>query len=639
MYRAVISADEVREYLSGAAIVAFDLETAPDERHRNERKAALDPHKARIVGISFSISEGSGIYVPLAHMVGGIVDDAIALWEWLKSDFFENPDIVKVAHNLSFEAAFLYDLGIIIKSPVYDTIAAAQLTAKSKTAFRELKDSGLKTLVPGLLKVDLPTFESVTKGRHFDQLDPADVETVRYACADSDYTLRLYHLFNSWFGKYLPRHRYVVEHIESPTAIYVGLMHYNGICVDKPAMYKKQFEADLKIADIRKEIQFLIGRDINIGANASTKSFKDYLYEDLKLPVLKRTEKEKNAADEEAIILLKDWCRDNAPQHLPLLEAVLEYRKWNKIKSTYVDGFIELINSATGRIHTSFFPLGTDTGRFSSSKPNLQNMPRKDNDPVGIRNFFMPSEGCLFLDFDFSQIELRVGAWYCRDEKMLDVYRTGGDIHAQTTAVLYGITQEAAADKNAPHFKERRSIAKNCNFGIFYGLYANGLMRNLKNKAGIEKTKAECEDIIQNLKDGYPGLVTWQKKTINQASNVGYTVTAFGRMRLIKGIHSTDRNVRSYFERCALNTPIQGTAADILKLAMARILDGLSERPWLRPIITIHDELLFEVPVGKADEAAVFIKSCMEKQPFDSFDVPIIAEGAKGYKFGELEEF
>lgn len=626
MYRVVTDMVEVRKYLDPASAVAFDFETAPLDKWRYEDKAALDPHKSKIVGVSFSRAEGEGIYVPIAHRVGNNAD-ANEVITFL-SEFAANKEIIKIAHNLAFESMFLYKHGIMLQPPVYDTIAAAQLTAKSKYEFRSLADSGLKTLVPQLLKVDLPKFEEVTGGRFFDELDPAAPEPIRYACADSDYTLQLYHLFNNWFDRTLPGHRFIVEQVESPTAVYCGIMKYNGIGVDKAVMYQKQFEAEDRIIEIRKQIYMLAGKDINIGANASTDEFKNFLYKELKLPVLKTTAKYKSAADEEAIILLKDWCRNNDSPHLPLLIAVQEYRKWNKIKATYIDGFINSINGATDRIHTSFFPLGTDTGRFASRYPNLQNMPRKDNDPVGIRNFFIPSEGHMFLDFDFSQIELRVGAWYCKDPKMLEVYKSGGDIHNQTANVIYD---------TGKHSKEQRSVAKSVNFGIFYGLFANGLMRNLK-KAGIEKTKTECEQIIQNLKDGYPGLAIWQEETKRQSANDRYSDTAFGRRRVLQGINAPDWSTRSYWERCALNTPIQGTAADILKLAMARILAGLTERPWIKPLITIHDELLFEVPVDKADEAAEFIKNCMESQPFPAFDVPIVAEGAKGYKFGEMEE-
>jgi DNA polymerase-1 len=221
---------------------------------------------------------------------------------------------------------------------------------------------------------------------------------------------------------------------------------------------------------------------------------------------------------------------------------------------------------------------------------------------------------------------------------MLDVYRRGGDIHAQTTTVIYGIPFSEAIDKNAPHYKERRTIAKNCNFGVFYGLFAAGLQKTLRFKAGLNISKQDCEKIIDNLKAGYPGLTRWQDETKKLAAITLYAETWLGRRRYIVGILSTDWGKRSFAERCAMNTPIQGTAADIIKLAMGRIVQGIKERPWLKPFLQIHDELVFEIPADKLDEAVYFVKACMEEQPFTDFDVPIIAEAAYGMNFGDLIE-
>jgi len=255
---------------------------------------------------------------------------------------------------------------------------------------------------------------------------------------------------------------------------------------------------------------------------------------------------------------------------------------------------------------------------------------------VGVRNFIIAPEGMVLLALDFSQIELRVGAFYCRDKKMLETYRSGGDIHAQTTSVIYHIPFEQAVDKNAEGFKERRTISKNCNFGVFFGLFAKGLQNNLKFKAGLDTPLSECQKIIDNLKAGYPALARWQESTKRAAAGRKYTETWLGRRRYLPGIVSQDWGKKSFAERCALNTPIQGTAADILKLALARIIAGLPDRPWLRPLLQIHDELVFELPGEKVDEATAFIRGCMEAQPFPEFDLPIIAEAAAGTSFGAL---
>jgi DNA polymerase-1 len=627
MYKCITDITALASYLEKAKIVAFDFETAPDEAYRNEERAALDPHKSHIAGISFSVADGDGIYVPLTHRIGQNVADQTNLWAYL-AELFANPTVIKIAHNLAFESMFLYARGIVIQAPVYDTIAASQLSLKSNTGFRTLGDSGLKTLVPELLGAELPSFSEVTGGRHFDELDPADPETIRYACADSDYALRLYHLFNEWFDRWLPKHRFIVEQIESPTAVYVGLMKYNGLLVDKALMEQKSSECEEHLAKLREDISFIIG-DVKIGANASTSAFKQYLYKDLGLPVLKTTAKYQEAADDEALVLLSEWCESNRPDLVPLFKLVQEYRRWGKIKSTYIDGYAQHINTATGRIHADLMPLATETGRFAARKPNLQNMPRAGADDVGVRKFFISPEGKALLSLDFSQIELRVGAFYCRDERMLETYRTGGDIHDQTATVIYG---------PGKHNKEQRTIAKNVNFGTFFGLFPRGLQRTLKFKAGLDKPLDYCEGVIANIKAGYPDLNRWQEDAKKDAVKKRYAETWLGRRRYLPGIVSTDWGKKSFAERCALNTPIQGTAADILKLALGRIIVGLSERPWLRPLLQIHDELVFELPTDRVTEAVAFIKACMEAQPFPEFDLPIIAEAAVGARFGEMKE-
>lgn len=634
-YSCVNTLNEIKEYLAGAAVVAFDFETSPREEYRNEERAALDAHKAGITGISFSVSEGSAIYVPLRHRGGGNIREPEAVMEYLREALFENGTVIKVAHNLSFEAMFLYALGIIVQPPVYDTIAAAQLTLKSNTAFRGLSDSGLKTLVPQLFGVELPDFMSVTGGRFFDELSPEDMETVRYACADSDYALRLYHVFNGWFDKYLPKHRFLVEEVESPTAVYCGLMRYNGLLMDRAVMEAKRSEAEERLGEIRRDIAFMIG-DVEIGANASTSAFKSYLYKDLGLPVLKTTAKYQEAADDETMILLADWCRENCPELARLFELVQEYRRWGKIKGTYLDGYLRYVNGATGRIHPDLMPLGTETGRFAARNPNLQNMPRKGSDPVGIRNLLIAPSGCAVMELDYSQVELRVGAFYCRDEKMLETYREGGDIHARTTSVIYRIPVEQAADKNAADYKERRTIAKNCNFGVFYGLFPRGLQKTLKFKAGLDTGLETCGKIIANLKAGYPRLALWQEAVKRQVRACRYSETWLGRRRYLPNIVSEDWGKKSFAERCAMNTPIQGTAADIVKLAMARIIVELPDYSWIRPVLTVHDSLVFYVPEERVMEAGRLIKGLMEKQPVPEFDVPLVAEVAAGKNYGEL---
>lgn len=634
-YTCITSVEGIREYIGNATIVAFDYETAPDEAFRDEDKAALDAHKAHIVGCSFSVSEGTGIYVPVAHKVGKNIEPTS--FDKFLREFLENTAIIKIAHNLAFESQMSYARDIVIMPPVYDTIAASQMSLKSCTEFRKLTDSGLKKLAAELCGEPLPSFTDVTEGKHFDELDAQDKETVRYGAADSDFSLRLYHRFNAWFDRFLPKHRTIVEEIESPTAVYLGIMKYNGVPINYPLMLQRKAEAEAEMDRIRKEIAFIIG-DVAIGENCSTKAFKDYLFKDLGLPILKTTASDKEAADDMTMILLKEWCDENKPELSNLFTLVQEYRKWGKIKSTYIDGYLKHRNSATGNIHPELFALSTDTGRMNCRNPNAQNMPRKSNDPIGVRNFIKAPEGHIILSLDFSQIELRVGAFYCRDKVMMDTYKRGGDIHAATTSVIFGVSYDEAQDKHSADYKEHRTIAKNVNFGTFYGLFPRGLQKTLKFKAGVEKTEAECAEIINNLKAGYRGLTAWQEETKADAVRKMYSETWVGRRRYLPGVRSDNWGVKSFAERCALNTPIQGTAADILKLAIKRIMCGLPERVWLKPILQIHDELTFIIPKDKLTEAVRFIKECMEEQPFPEFDLPLVAEASAGETFGTMEE-
>ena len=632
-YRSVTSVSEICKYIGKNRIVAFDFETSPTEYYRNEPKNALNPHKSEIIGCSFSVKIGTGIYVPVNHKKGKNIDSA-EFFAFLRK-FLTNPDIVKVAHNIAFESMFSYAKSIVIQPPVYDTMCASQMTLKGAYQFRKLVESGLKLLADELCHEPLPTFEEVTNGRFFDELDGQEWETVRYGSADSDFALRLYYIFNEWFDKYLPKHRYIVEEIESPTAVYLGIMKFNGVPIDTKLMQKKKTEAEEKIKEISDKIRMLIG-DVNIGANCSTKAFKDYLYQNLKLPVMKTTASSKEAADDSTMIMLKEWCDKYRPELSELFVLVQEYRKWNKIKTTYIDGYLKFVDG--DYIYPDFFALSTDTGRMNCQHPNLQNCPRKSNDPIGVRNFIKAPLNHLILSLDFSQIELRVGAFYCRDAVMMNTYRKNGDIHAATTSVIFGCTYEEAQDKHRPEYKEQRTIAKNVNFGTFYGLFPRGLQNTLHFKAGVIKSVQECETMLRNLKAGYPALTEWQEWTKYQARQHGYSETWLGRMRYLPDIISDDWGKKSFAERCALNTPIQGTAADILKMAIVRILCGLADRPWLKPILQIHDELTFIIPENKLDEAVAFIRECMEKQPFPEFDLPLIAEASAGHTFGTMEE-
>ena len=255
---------------------------------------------------------------------------------------------------------------------------------------------------------------------------------------------------------------------------------------------------------------------------------------------------------------------------------------------------------------------------------------------IGIRELIKAPDNCLILSLDFSQIELRVGAFYCRDRKMLNAYRHNEDLHAITTSVIFDIPIEEATNKQFEDYKERRTVAKNVNFGICYGLYPRRLQEILSD-AGIEKTQDECEIIIENINSEYRGLAIWQNRTKKEAEKRQYSESWLGRRRYLSDITATEFKKKSSAERQALNHPIQATASDIIKLAMVRILNGLPDREWLKPIMQIHDELVFVIPQDMLEEAVSFVRACMEEKPFDGFDVPLIVDSCAGPNFGTMK--
>ena len=665
-YRCEINLQEIEKYLRGAGVVAFDFETAPLPAYRDDNKAALDAHRSHIVGVSLSVAEGSAIYVPLRHLRGPNTDPEQII-PFLRNALWMNPAVVKIAHNLSFEAMFLYALGVVVQPPCYDTIAAAQMTLKTTFEFRALSDSGLKKLVPELLGDELPTFEDVTEGRFFDELASDDPDTVRYACADSDYALRLYRRFNEWFDAYLPRHRWIVENIESPTAVYCGLMKYNGLLMDETAMIRKQGECAARLLELREKIHAMTG-GVEIGANAGTQAFKDYLFKTLGLPVLKTTAKNAEhsrptagrlearrseaecagtpgairdahgaSIDDQTMVMLAEWCAEHRPELVPLFELVQEYRKWSKLKTTYIDGYLRFINPVTGRIHPNLLPLATETGRFACRRPNLQNQCQPGNDYVGVRNFIVSPEGWLLMEADYSQVELRIVAYLSQDAVMLDAYKNGEDIHSITTSAVFGISREEAADKHHSEYKHRRTVAKGTMFGILYGIGAKGLSMNLKASAGVRASVEQCEQYIAGIKARYTNLAAWQQYAKETARRRQYAQTALGSRRYLPGIRSQDFRRRASSERMAMNTPVQGLAADCLKLAMGRLVKTLADKPYIRPVMTVHDSLVFEVRANHVDEAAALVKGCMEAlPPLENF-MPLVAEVAVGERYGELE--
>lgn len=649
MYGVVTDLELLKTFLEGAALVAFDFETAPQKNWANDMTAALDPHRGEIVGISLAVSttidEKMGhpaIYIPLRHHdpdKTGINADPEAVLALLTQRVFANPAVTKIAHNLAFEAKFLRTLGITLVPPVYDTMAGALLTFKEEGHFRRLADVGLKTLARDWFGLALPSFVEVVGVGSFADLDPRDQATINYACSDADLALRLYQLENDWFVKNIPAHQGLIKELESPVALFTARMEQRGVLADGAQITAATTQCREQLRLYQQQLESMGSRPVKVGQNAATNDLKAYLFGDLGLPILKHTDTGKPSMDAEAILGLSDYCRVHAPGQLAYLEAITAYRGLSKLYKTYIIGLGDKINPATGAIHTQFFPLGAETGRFTSAHPNCQNLPAGSLAGVNVRDFLIARPGTTLVAVDYSQIELRIGAWFTQDPHLLAVYQNDGDIHAVTTAAVYGISLAAAMDTTDPEYKARRTVAKNINFGIFYGLYPRGLQDILRLKAGQNPSLEACEAMIFNLRLAYPELVPWQER-IKAAARYRETVdTALGRRRCLPGINAPDEGLQGHFERAALNHPIQGTAADILKLAMVRLEAGLAQRPFIHPLLTVHDEIVFEVDTARLGEAIPWIQAVMAAQPFAGFDVPLAVAVTVGQRYGSLAEW
>ncbi len=634
-YKMTTDLQVVADYLGDAVLIAFDFETAPQAAWRDDPKAALDPHRGVIVGVSLAVAAGTGLYLPLNHRDFDNVE-AEAAFAFLKRRVFEHPGVVKIAHNLAFEAKFLLARGIALVAPVYDTMAGAMLIYKEEGHFRQLADCGLKTLARDWFSLNLPNFLEVVGLGSFAELDPRQPATINYACADADLARRLYDLEGAWFQKNIPAHEGLVKGIESPVALFTARMEYRGFTLDEAGIADAAAVCRERLGIYQNDLERGGSRPVRVGKNAATNDLKAYLFSDLGLPIKKRTDTGKAALDEDAIKQLIGYSRERGLSATGYLEQILAYRGLAKLYKTYVLGLMDQINPATGAIHTQLFPLGTATGRFASAQPNCQNLPAGVTHGITVRDFLVARPGHRLVAVDYSQIELRIGAWFTGDANMLAVYREGGDIHAVTTAAVYGISQAEAGDKGHPDYKARRTVAKNINFGIFYGLYPRGLQEILRVKAGQQLSLSACEAMIFNLKRAYPGLAPWQEATRQAACYCETVDTALGRRRILPGINAPETGLQSHFERAALNHPIQGTAADILKLAMVRLEAGLGQWPEIHPLLTVHDEIVFEVETPRLAAAIAWISAVMTAPPFAGFDVPLAVDVTVGQRYGSL---
>lgn len=581
-YQLVDTPDKIKNLvavLQGAKEICLDTETT-----------GTDPIKARLVGVSFSIKEGQGWYVPVYEK-----QEALELLQ----PIYENPDIIKVGQNLKYDLQVLLNHGIELRGPMFDTMIAHYLLHP------EMRH-GMDYLAEAYLHYQTIHIDELI-GTGKNQKSMADLnpeEVYVYACEDTDITLRLKNLFAPELEK--EGLMKLFQEIEMPLMPVLAYMERNGVCIDTEGLRETSVLYSEEMQRIEEEIYQLAGVHFNI---SSPKQVGEVLFDQMKITNKpKKTKTGQYATTEEILVSLKSKS--------PIVGKILEYRGLKKLLSTYIDALPELINPDTGHIHTSFNQTVTTTGRLSSSNPNLQNIPVRDEQGKEVRKAFIPEAGQEFFCADYSQIELRIMAHLSGDENLIEAFNAGQDIHAATAAkIFHKALEEVTSD-------ERRK-AKTANFGIIYGISAFGLAERL------DVSRTEAKELIDGYFLTYPGVKEYMEKSIAMAREKGYTETIFKRRCYLPDINSNNANVRGNAERNAINSPIQGSAADIIKIAMIRVYQRMkAEGIRSKMILQVHDELCFTVlPEEKERLQKIVVE---EMQNAVQMRIPLIADTGWG---------
>lgn len=539
----------------------------------------VDPITAELVGMSFSFAENQAFYVP----VPANREEALKIVNIFKPAF-ENPHSLKIGQNIKYDLNVLAHYGVTLRGKMFDTMIAHYVLQP------ELRH-GMDYLAEVYLHYETIKIEELIgpKGKkqgNMRDLPPADV--YKYACEDADVTLKLKHVLE----KELVENgvEKLFEEIEMPLMPVLAYMERNGVRIDPAALKETSRHFTARMNQIEQEVYQLAGMEFNI---ASPKQVGEVLFDRLKIvEKAKKTKTGQYVTSEEVLESLKG-------KH-EIVGKILEHRGLKKLLGTYIDALPQLINPATGRIHTSFNQTVTATGRLSSSNPNLQNIPIRNEDGKEIRKAFIPDEGCEFFSADYSQIELRIMAHLSEDPHMIEAFQKGQDIHAATAAKIYKVKLEDVT-------REQRSKAKTANFGIIYGISVFGLAERLN------VDRKEAKELIDGYFENYPKVKAYMDESIRQAREKGYIETIFKRKRYLPDINSKNAVVRGYAERNAINAPIQGSAADIIKVAMIRIYRRFQEEGIRsKMILQVHDELNFSVLPEEKEKVQQIVISEME---------------------------
>ena len=550
-------------------IISLDTETT-----------GTDPISAELVGMSFSVAENQAYYIPVPPQR----EEALKIVNELRP-VFENEKSLKVGQNIKYDMLVLQNYGIEVKGKLFDTMVAHYVLQP------ELRH-GMDYLAEIYLNYQTIHIDELIGAKGKNQLNMRDLspeKVYKYACEDADVTLKLKNILE----KELKENGIedLFYNIEMPLVPVLAYIERNGMKLDLEALKQTSEDFTARMNEIEKDIFSLAGMEFNI---SSPKQVGEVLFE--KLKVVEKAKKTKTGQYSTS----EDVLESLRTKH-PVVEKILEYRGLKKLLSTYIDSLPQLINPQSGKIHTSFNQTVTATGRLSSSNPNLQNIPIRDEDGKEIRKAFIPDEGCTFFSADYSQIELRIMAHLSEDKNMIDAFLSGYDIHAATAAKVYKIDISEVT-------KDMRRKAKTANFGIIYGISVFGLAERMA------VDRKEAKELIDGYFETYPKVKEYMDKSIEVAKKNGYVETIFHRKRYLQDINSRNAVVRGYAERNAINAPIQGSAADIIKVAMVNIYNRFKkENVQAKMILQVHDELNFSVPFNEKELVEKIVIEEMER--------------------------
>ena len=560
----------------------------------------IDPISAELVGISFSYTENQAVYIPIPSRR----EDALRLTRKLKP-LLENEQTLKIGQNIKYDMIVLSKYDIRIKGELFDTMIAHYVLQP------ELRHN-MDYLAEIYLQYETIKIEELIgpKGKHQKNMrDLSPSEIYKYACEDADVTLKLKHVLEKELKKNDAEELF--RTIEMPLVPVLAYMEINGVRINPETLKEISKHFTTRLNQIEAEVHRLAGEPFNI---ASPKQVGEILFDKLKIvEKAKKTKTGQYVTSEEVLESLKH-------KH-EIVEKILEHRGLKKLLSTYVDALPQLINPETGKIHTSFNQTVTATGRLSSSNPNLQNIPIRNEDGKEIRKAFIPDDGCEFFSADYSQIELRIMAHLSEDPHMIEAFQSGQDIHASTASKIYKVAINEVT-------QEQRRKAKTANFGIIYGISVFGLAERLN------VDRKEAKELIDGYFENYPHVKEYMDKSIRIAREKGYIETIFKRKRYLPDINSRNAVVRGYAERNAINAPIQGSAADIIKIAMIRIYERFrKEGIKSKMILQVHDELNFSVLPEEKERVQQIVITEMENAY--KMRVPLRADCGWGHNWLE----